>query len=279
MVEYLTGGPFETVVVDPPVTTTGPGFHVPVLFRLAENTVPLFGYSLSITAVPAAGAQGTVTVDLVATNFFPSQHLILADPGGAVLDPLFSVILPSGQGGVFVNANTADLSTVIAEPGINDVLVQVWLNASEDASGTFALVLGSATALSDDQGFAVPFVYEGGTVEVSQCAVTADYNGDGQVSAIDLGVLLGDWGSCPTLPSDLDDDGVVGPADLATLLGAWGPCTGCPADLNADGSVDAADLSNLLGDWGLALPACADLDCDGKVDPVDLGLMLSAWGS
>ena len=49
---------------------------------------------------------------------------------------------------------------------------------------------------------------------------------------------------------DLDGDGNVNAADLAVLLGAWGPNPGHPADLNDDGFVNAADLANLLGAWG-----------------------------
>ncbi len=51
-------------------------------------------------------------------------------------------------------------------------------------------------------------------------------------------------------PADLDGDGDVGASDLAILLGSWGPCEGCPADFNGDGIVNAADLAQLLGAWG-----------------------------
>lgn len=48
---------------------------------------------------------------------------------------------------------------------------------------------------------------------------------------------------------DLDGDGLVGPVDLGMLLGAWGSCGECLADLNDDGVVSAADLAVLLGAW------------------------------
>ncbi len=50
---------------------------------------------------------------------------------------------------------------------------------------------------------------------------------------------------------DLDGDGNVGASDLAMLLGSWGPCPRCPADFNGDAVVDAADLAQLLGAWGM----------------------------
>ncbi|MCH8851067.1 MAG: hypothetical protein IID41_00280 [Planctomycetes bacterium] len=49
----------------------------------------------------------------------------------------------------------------------------------------------------------------------------------------------------------MDGDGQVEAFDLAMLLGAWGPCEGCTTDFNGDGVVDAADLAQVLGAWGM----------------------------
>ncbi len=51
-----------------------------------------------------------------------------------------------------------------------------------------------------------------------------DLNGDGQVRAFDLAMLLFAWGPNPGDSADFDGDGLVGPIDLATLLFAWGSC-------------------------------------------------------
>ena len=51
-------------------------------------------------------------------------------------------------------------------------------------------------------------------------------------------------------PQDLDGDGQVEAFDLAILLGSWGPCEGCPMDFDDDGQVDAFDLAQVLGAWG-----------------------------
>lgn len=56
---------------------------------------------------------------------------------------------------------------------------------------------------------------------VTACA--ADLDGDGQVGATDLGILLGAWGS-ENLLADIDGDTAIDAGDLAVLLGAWGPC-------------------------------------------------------
>ena len=52
-------------------------------------------------------------------------------------------------------------------------------------------------------------------------------------------------------PQDLDGDGQVEAFDLAIVLGAWGPCEGCPMDFDDDGQVDAFDLAQVLGAWGM----------------------------
>jgi len=56
-------------------------------------------------------------------------------------------------------------------------------------------------------------------VQVVLATLGADLNGDGSVNAIDLGVLLGNWGGSGI--GDIDGSGVVDAADLAQLLGAW----------------------------------------------------------
>jgi hypothetical protein len=58
-----------------------------------------------------------------------------------------------------------------------------------------------------------------------ECECPADLDGDGNVGAFDLAMLLGGWGPCPGCPADMDGDGAVGPFDLALLLGDWGPCS------------------------------------------------------
>lgn len=49
----------------------------------------------------------------------------------------------------------------------------------------------------------------------------SDFDGDGAVSAPDIAILLGFWGT-PTETCDLSGDGLVGADDLALLLGSWG---------------------------------------------------------
>ena len=268
-------GPTELIVLDGPELQLCVGRTESMLFLLQQNTTPLFGYSLDIDIVPAAGATGSVTVNVGLTNFFEVRNLITA--GGAELDPLFSVILDTGDGGVFVSANTADGSTVLAVDDVNDVLVEVFFEASPDAGGDFMIELGPGSALSDGSGFAVPFAFTAGLVVAG--GQSADLDGDGVVGIVDFLALLGDWGPCPVRPSDLNADGEIGIQDFLILLAAWGPCAGeCPEDLNADGEVGIVDFLILLGDWGLPPLPCADLDCDGVVGIIDFLSLLAQWG-
>jgi hypothetical protein len=53
-------------------------------------------------------------------------------------------------------------------------------------------------------------------------------------------------------PGDFNADGLVNGLDLGVMLSQWGVCSGanCVCDLDGDGSVNGADLGLLLGDWG-----------------------------
>jgi hypothetical protein len=56
-------------------------------------------------------------------------------------------------------------------------------------------------------------------------ACPADLDGDGTVGGVDLGIVLGAWGSAGGLfAADIDHDGSVDGNDLGMVLGGWGPC-------------------------------------------------------
>ncbi len=221
----IAGGGSEVIVVEDAVIEANPGGTATVRLRLINNAVPLFGYSAAVRVLPLAGAVGSITANVAATNFFEAENLILAAPSSPPLDPFFSVIVPWGNGGVFVNANTEDGSAVLAELDVNDILAEVHFAVSADATGSFEVVLGPPTALADGGGFPVPF---------GVC-----------LARISVGVPI-------VRPGDLNGDGAVNGIDVGTLLAAWGECGegACAADLNCDRVVNGLDLAALLADWG-----------------------------
>ena len=60
-------------------------------------------------------------------------------------------------------------------------------------------------------------------IESGSGPCATDINRDGATDGIDLGVLLGAWGTTSTA-ADFDGDGTVNGDDLGILLAAWGQC-------------------------------------------------------
>lgn len=155
----------ETIRLEPERIEIQPGTTQSFLVILESNTIPLFGYSLDVHVTPVGADTAPVMVEVAQTNFFPTRNLILA--AGAMMDPVFSQIVPSSEGGVFVTANTDDVAVaVLADSGVNDVLAEVFISASAGKPGAYVVELGPASVLSDENGVAVPFSFEGGDVVV-----------------------------------------------------------------------------------------------------------------
>ncbi len=58
-------------------------------------------------------------------------------------------------------------------------------------------------------------------------------------------------GGCDTtIPGDINGDGEVGATDLLLVIAAWGPCPGCNEDVNHDDVVDVSDLLEVVENWG-----------------------------
>lgn len=152
----LAVGPAIAEIIQPEVNSlpVEPGETARALYLLTENQTPLFGYSLELEVVPCPGATGSVTIDASATNFFDARNLITA--AGQMRDPAFSTI-SERPFGAFVSTNVLGDQLVLAVPGVNDALAEVAFRASADATGKFEVRLRTGTALSDGQGFAVPF--------------------------------------------------------------------------------------------------------------------------
>jgi len=82
---------------------------------------------------------------------------------------------------------------------------------------------------------------------IGQLGTTAMHGGDFDFSS---GVLSSEEPMC--VLADFDCDGFVNGADLGVLLLNWGACptdARCIGDLNRDGNVNGADLGTLMANW------------------------------
>jgi hypothetical protein len=107
--------------------------------------------------------------------------------------------------------------------------------------------LTQATALVRAMGFdgALPFdCNRSGVPDTCEIAdgLLADANGNGIPDCCESGT------GCKGCATDLDGDGQVGASDLSLVLANWGAAAG---DVTGDGTTDAADLSEVLATWGV----------------------------
>ena len=148
------------------------------------------------------------------------------------------------------------------------------------------------TDYSDDCGFGL-------AICPADCA---PFGGDGSVGALDLLIMISQWGlEGASGLCDLDRDDDVDGSDLTFLLENWGTCPqpsnySQPAmhranslrgrafrgrgrgDLDANGVVDRHDLDLLRENWGPCDSCPSDLDADGVVGSRDLLMLLANWG-
>ena len=93
--------------------------------------------------------------------------------------------------------------------------------------GHWFVINGFGLTINDSRQMAVPatniVTNEGGIILLTPIGIAGDFDGDGQVNALDLAQLLASWGECDGDPcdTDLDGDESVSASDLAMLLAAW----------------------------------------------------------
>lgn len=149
-----------SIHAEPSFQNVIPGNSISMLFLIeSSEPTPIFGYSVDIDIVQDLDTEGLLSANAELTNFFDERNLITA--GGATRDPEFSQILSTSDGGVFITTNTADDSTVMAVPGVNDVLAEVFVDVPLDAKGEFRIELGPASTIGE-----AGFSYESATIIV-----------------------------------------------------------------------------------------------------------------
>ena len=147
-----------------PIGEINPGDQIAIVARLENNDeTPLTGYSLNVDILPDAGASGTVVSDPLLSNFFLTENLITQ--GGGELHDL-STIFDPGDGGLFVNALTADLLPVDLAGDGHDAFAELIFDVSLDAEGFFTFDLGFGSVLADENFDSIEFSFEPLTIEV-----------------------------------------------------------------------------------------------------------------
>jgi hypothetical protein len=186
---------------------TATGFEQPVPIAPAGATA---GLDVAMADLNADGVRDIVSVhQTVVGQSAAAVVLVNQDqPGGPLtlgtqqpIEATRPILCPRGQ---LRGAGAADEGVFIVESGGG---------GSFDGEG--GSEGGSSLALPNPAPRAIPVR--------AQCL--GDLDGDGRVSGIDLGALLGEWGMTgAALRADLDGDGRVSGADLGILVGAWGNC-------------------------------------------------------
>jgi hypothetical protein len=140
-----------------------------------------------------ATATGTVTVSTCNTASFDTRLAVFS---GSCAEPVFVACNDDGAG----CAGFTSLMTFDAVCGEKYLIVLGAFGAGVTGTGTMTITPSGECP--------------------AECI--ADLDGDGDVDAADLAILLGQWGG--TGSANLDGVGVVDAADLAILLGEWGDC-------------------------------------------------------
>jgi uncharacterized membrane protein len=209
------------------------GDSLEVACRSVPNGASFLTQSLGVlpgmvwSRAQSVSSNGTVIVGKSYTSFDEKPFVWRAKSGMTELPT------PAGIGWAFDVSDNGQ--TIVGDFGVSgarkaaawaDGLGFVDLNAYLDAAGVSRLgdTLALATGVSRDGRTIVGYT-EGGR-----------------------GFRIRGFNESPTELGDIDGDGDVDAGDLAILLASWGGSGA--ADVNGDGIVDGADLSILLGNWG-----------------------------
>lgn len=160
-------------------------------------------------------ATGVLNMPISPITGFTGYAVDVSDDGSRVLMFYRTPFPPAtgGEGYMWIDGELRSLDDMAAEAGIA-VPSGVRMALPLAMSGDGFTIVGTARTPTGPRAFLLELPRPSGCV--------ADLDGDGQVAATDLGVLLGAWGV--SSEADLDGDGQVNAADLALLLAAWGAC-------------------------------------------------------
>ncbi len=181
------------------------------------DSVPLFH---TIPSPPLAVDDVTFSFAVVADLEAPDEYVLV------VINSVF--VGQVFQTGAVYCSNTPNTAQLVVSADVyndavagGDAAIMMFPSAGVDADACFR---EPYITVAIEYPFPSPADTDGSGIP-DECEAIGDLDGDGQVGAADLALLLGNWGpceDCTTCPADLDGDCTVGPEDLAILLGNWG---------------------------------------------------------
>ena len=223
----------------PNLLSVGSGAYTPgsTSFELTTYQRPLAAYSapaqtlyLSFLLRPDSGFG---TGGGLRFGNWPNAMWVGAPPGYYV----YGLMTSNGLGDfsnvdVVAGQTTLVVVRIVKNTSTGKLVYTMWIDPEvgepqpQFAAATYSIGgnLPTAVTLVNDGGLATDEIRLGTTwddVMPTAPACLGDFNGDGLVTAADLGFLLAFW----ELPDgDLDGDGITNGADLGLLLGNWGGC-------------------------------------------------------
>ena len=230
-VEYVAGtGPYDVALVDfngdgaLDIASGNEGGNVGILLNAGDGTFGLASVAETPSGslgVAVGDLDGNGTPEIAAAGYGASDVWVLFNEYVGILSQPADASVPLGGRATF---------TVTA--GGAGKLSYQWRHEGVPIEGAIKPALTIAPVAATDVGLydvvvtndCGPVVSAAAFLSIRAPGCPADLDGDGQVDAADLAILLGGWGSSGASAGDLDGSGSVGGSDLALLLGAWGAC-------------------------------------------------------
>ena len=218
-------------------------------------------YVLEPIDIPGDSLQLLRTIDLpgAAVDFasfdldwdgFPETLVVTENDALVLLNPLE----PEVQYGIAVSLPEGALSIAIGEFSSVDQIPYVTIGFEDGAIRIYRIENGEALGFRIFLEEELRFDLESGAIEHVEMAedfsprLITGFQTESSSQSASLRVDLSSVTGCSQ--ADLDGDGQVGAGDLGLIIGAWGRCRRCAEDLNGDNVVDGEDLALIFSLWG-----------------------------
>ena len=199
-------------------TTDGGGMQTYACSGVVKNST-FTGNRCALSYAGSGSAFKGVGIRTAGTTLALQACTISGNPipnAGAAVEYFENVkVLP----GVLRLVDTDIVSNTVGSGSIDDAGALRILGRQQSC----ILSAGTTICTNSPRNVVGPYLVEGAA---TVCDCEADFSGNGQVDAADLGILLSVWGTSPANgQGDLNHDGIVSAPDLSALLARWGPCS------------------------------------------------------